>query len=64
MAAAGMYLMAAVQLEMEFGVTLHGLNSTEGKAAWATVAQRINRIKSHPALLGSRMCIPMHIRTS
>ena len=52
MAAAGMYLMAAVQLEMEFGVTLHGLNSTEGKAAWDVVAQRINRIKNHPALLG------------
>ena len=52
MAAAGIYLMAAVQLEMEFGVTLHGLNSTEGKAAWDVVAQRIERIKDHPALLG------------
>eukprot|EP01049_Picozoa_sp_SAG25_P003728 SAG25_NODE_219_length_11644_cov_21.713729_9_plen_73_part_00 len=52
LAANGMYLMAAVQLEMEFGVALHGLNSTEGRAAWNVVAQRINRIKNHSALLG------------
>ena len=43
-----MYLMAALQIEMEFGVVMHGLHSPEGAQAWGLIEERINRWKGHP----------------
>lgn len=60
LAANGMYLMAYLCLEMEFGVVLHGLDSEEGARAWAVIQDRIMRWKGHPGLLGWYVCVHVH----